>query len=205
MTRFIIPAVLSLALVGVAAPSQAQHRGGGGAGGLPVAAAVVWLCREAAWDREVRSWWVRGADSSAGLSTGGRPFYGSSFAFGFYAGYPYYYPYSYPYGLRRLLRLSGLPVWRGYGGGYAVAEGLSTSYGRVRISDAPEHAAVYADGYYVGTVDDFNGTFQHLDLEPGAHHIEIRPQGQPPISFDVNVQAGETITYHARRMRKRKA
>ena len=97
-----------------------------------------------------------------------------------YAYYPGYYP---PYG--------------GYGyGGYGV--GLSTSYGKVRIVDAPEHAPVYADGYYVGTVDDFNGTFQHLDLEPGAHHVEIRPVGQPVMSFDVNVQPGETITYHAR-------
>jgi hypothetical protein len=131
----------------------------------------------------------------------GRPFYGSSFAFGFYAGYPYYYPYYYPYGYAGYYGYPYYPyagAYAPYGGGYAVAEGLSTSYGHLRISDAPEHAAVYADGYYVGTVDDFNGSFQHLNLEPGAHHIDIRPQGQPPISFDVNMQPGETITYHAR-------
>jgi hypothetical protein len=140
----------------------------------------------------------------------GRPFVGRPFffgprfsSFGFYAGYPFAYPYyAYPYGYAGYYGYPYYPYGAGYGagygGGYAVAEGLSTSYGRVRISDAPEHAAVYADGYYVGTVDDFNGAFEHLNLEPGAHHIDIRPQGQPPISFDVNVQPGETITYHAR-------
>ena len=192
MTRFIIPAVLSLALVGVAAPSQAQHRsGGGGSGGARGGGAVP--------RGSVGS---RGGGIVVGPRGGfvgrpfvGRPFfYGPRFGFGFYAGYPYYYPYYYPYGYAGYY---GYPYYP-YGGGYAVAEGLSTSYGHVRISDAPDDAAVYADGYYVGTVDDFNGAFQHLTLEPGAHHVDIRPQGQPAISFDVNVQPGETITYHAR-------
>ena len=199
MTRFIIPAVLSLALVGVAAPSQAQHRGGGGGGGAAGSrGGGVAVPRGSVGSRGAVVVGPRGG--FVGRPFYGRPFYGSSFAFGFYAGYPYYYPYSYPYGYgyAGYYGYPSYPYAGGYGGGYAVAEGLSTSYGRVRISDAPEHAAVYADGYYVGTVDDFNGTFQHLDLEPGAHHIEIRPQGQPLISFDVNVQAGETITYHAR-------
>jgi hypothetical protein len=202
MTKFIIPAVLSLALVGVAAPSQAQHRsGGGGGGGSRGGGAVgggVAVPRGSVGSRGAVVVGPRGG--FVGRPFFGRPFvYGPGFAsFGFYAGYPYYYPYAYPYGYAGYYGYPYYPYGAGYGGGYAVAEGLSTSYGRVRISDAPEHAAVYADGYYVGTVDDFNGTFQHLDLEPGAHHIEIRPQGQPPISFDVNVQAGETITYHAR-------
>ena len=55
-----------------------------------------------------------------------------------------------------------------------VARGL----GGVQIKDAPKHAQVFADGYYAGTVDDFDGMFQHLDLDAGAHHIEIRAQGQ---------------------------
>ena len=57
---------------------------------------------------------------------------------------------------------------------------------------------MFADGYYAGDVDDFDGTFQHLDLPQGAHHIEIRDQGRTAIQFDVNVVPGETITYHAK-------
>ena len=49
----------------------------------------------------------------------------------------------------------------------------------------------------VGTVDDFDGSFQHLNLEAGAHRIEIAPKGAERVAFDVNVQPGQTITYRA--------
>jgi len=58
---------------------------------------------------------------------------------------------------------------------------------------------VYADGYYVGVVNDFDGRFQHLNLEPGPHRLEIRVENRQPISFEVNVRPGETITYRAGR------
>jgi len=68
----------------------------------------------------------------------------------------------------------------------------------VRISDAPPDAEVMVDGYYAGVAGDFDGTFQRLSLEPGAHHIELRAQGFAPLAFDVNVQPGQTINYRAR-------
>ena len=58
-------------------------------------------------------------------------------------------------------------------------------------------AQVFADGYYVGIVDDYDGTFQHLNLQPGVHQIEIRVAGRSPISVDMNVTPGQTVTYHA--------
>jgi hypothetical protein len=70
-------------------------------------------------------------------------------------------------------------------------------YGGLRITDAPHEAQVFADGYYVGIVDDFDGVFQHLNLEAGPHQIEIREPGLEPIAFDVIVQAGRTITFRA--------
>src|SRR5206468_2503108 len=71
------------------------------------------------------------------------------------------------------------------------------AYGGVRIVDAPRDAEVFADGYYVGIVDDFDGVFQHLNLEAGPHRIEIRAPGLAPIAFDVLVEPGRTITYRA--------
>jgi len=56
---------------------------------------------------------------------------------------------------------------------------------------------VFADGYYVGIVNDFDGIFQHLNLEAGPHQIEIRDPNLPPIAFDVVIQPGQTITYRA--------
>lgn len=113
-------------------------------------------------------------------------------AVGFFGafGYPYYYPYAYPYPYYPY----AYPAY-GYPLGY-VGAGIAS--GGVRIVGAPEDAQVFADGYYVGVVDDFDGRFQHLNLTAGPHRIEIRLAGRPPIAFDVNVQPGETITLRAR-------
>ena len=70
-------------------------------------------------------------------------------------------------------------------------------YGGVRITEAPRDAQVFADGYYVGIVDDFDGAFQHVNLEAGQHRIEVRAGGVEPVSFDVYVQPGRTITLRA--------
>jgi hypothetical protein len=72
-------------------------------------------------------------------------------------------------------------------------------YGGLRITDMPHEAQVFADGYYVGIVDDFDGVFQHLNLEAGPHRIEIRIPGyqDDAVVFDVNIQPGRTITYRA--------
>ena len=95
-------------------------------------------------------------------------------------GYGYYDPYAYP----------AAPY--GY---YDPIPGRP--YGGVRITGVPRDAQVFADGYYVGVVNDFDGIFQHLNLEAGPHHIEIVEPGLQPIAFDVIVRPGQTITYRA--------
>ena len=190
MKNILAIATLSLCTLAVAAPSQAQHRNGSSGSGASgravprggVAPAIV---------------------SPRGVGTPGyRPYYYPrySFGLGFGYGYPYYSPYYYPYGYYG--SVYGYPGYApyGYGGGnYVVAGGGGErAYGAVRITDAPKDAPVYADGYYAGTVDDFDGAFQHLNLEAGTHHIEIREPGQTPLAIDVNVRPGETITFHAR-------
>ena len=108
-----------------------------------------------------------------------RPYvYHPSFSLGVYYGAGGAYPYGY--------------TPRGY---YDPLPGHF--YGGLRITGAPRDAQVFADGYYVGIVNDFDGVFQHINLEAGTHHIEIRVDGVEPIAFDVNVQPGQTITYRA--------
>jgi hypothetical protein len=70
-------------------------------------------------------------------------------------------------------------------------------YGEVRIQGAARDAQVFVDNYYAGIVDDFDGTFQRLNLSPGTHQIEIRRPGAAPLSFDVRIDAGRSITYRA--------
>ena len=109
-----------------------------------------------------------------------------SYGLGYYYGYPYGYGYGYGYG--------GYPEY-GYGGPYS-GYGARLS-GGVRLAVAERDAEVYVDGYYAGVVDDFDGAMQRVELEPGPHHIEIRANEVEPVSFDVNVEPGRTITYRA--------
>ncbi len=44
-------------------------------------------------------------------------------------------------------------------------------------------------------VDSFDGAFQRLGIEAGAHKIEIRAEGYETAQFDVMVMPGETVTY----------
>jgi hypothetical protein len=123
---------------------------------------------------------------------------------GFYAGFGYPYPYGY-YGYPYGYPYASDPYYgSAYGYGYSMPPAGYVSarpgavYGGVRIEGAPKDAQVFADGYYVGLVEDFDGPVRHLNLEAGAHQIEIRPvNGEQPIAFDVNVQGGQTISVHA--------
>jgi len=127
--------------------------------------------------------------------------YGRGLNFSLFYGYPGYYDYygygypgaygafgAYPYGY-------GAGYGYGYGGGGYVAAAPGRGYGGVRIDVSDRDAQVYADGYYAGIVDDFDGALQRLELEPGPHRIEIRADGFEPVAFDVNVEPGRTVTY----------
>jgi len=137
------------------------------------------------------------------------PYY-QSHGHGYYAPYAYRpYAYALPYGYRPYGYRPGWSFnlyfghpYAGYygpaGGGYgyyALSPGFA--YGSLRIVDAPQEAQVFVDGYYAGVVDDYDGVFQHLNLEPGSHRIELQVPGYGPVSFDVFVRPGETITYRA--------
>jgi hypothetical protein len=108
-----------------------------------------------------------------------RPYvYRPSFSVGVYYGSGGYYPY-------------------GYTPSYYYQPVPGRPYGGLRITGAPRDARVFADGYFVGIVNDFDGIFQHLNLEAGSHHIEIDWGGYQPMAFDVYVRPGETTTFHA--------
>jgi hypothetical protein len=47
----------------------------------------------------------------------------------------------------------------------------------VRIDAEPRQAQVFVDGYYAGVVDDFDGVFQRLRVEPGGRTITLYLEG----------------------------
>ena len=97
---------------------------------------------------------------------------------------PYAYGYSYP---------SHTDI-------YAVPP-VGALYGGVRLDVTPRDAAVHVDGYYAGSVDDFDGALQRIALEPGPHRFEIVAPGYEPIAFEVIVRPNQTIRYHGNMQR----
>jgi hypothetical protein len=67
--------------------------------------------------------------------------------------------------------------------------------GELRLQVRPRDAQVFVDGYYAGTVDDFDGIFQSLRLEDGDYRIEIVLPGYEALDFDVRIYPGEKVTY----------
>ncbi len=96
----------------------------------------------------------------------------------------------------------GYGAYGGYGsyGGYddqqvGTSAPAGGEEGAIHLKVKPSDAQVYVDGYYVGVVDNFDGMFQKLHLEAGAHRVEIRKEGYESLTFDVRVEPDTTTTY----------
>jgi hypothetical protein len=63
----------------------------------------------------------------------------------------------------------------GYWGGPCC--GYDYMYASARIQVQPKQAEVFVDGYRAGTVDDFDGFFQRLNVWPGEHEITLYLEG----------------------------
>jgi hypothetical protein len=111
------------------------------------------------------------------------PWYNPYYYGAFGLGYFYYDPWFSNYG------------WSGGGGGTSYGSGQYQDTGALRLKVKPRDAQVYVDGYYVGIVDDFDGTFQKLTLDAGPHRVEIRAPGFESVVFDVRIEIGETVNY----------
>ena len=101
-----------------------------------------------------------------------------AFALGFY-----YWPWGWS---------PGYYGYGGYGGGYGYSGGYVL--GSLKLKVRPRDAEVFVDGYFAGTVDDFDGIFQALKLDRGAYRIEIRKPGYTTLQYDIRVQPDHTLT-----------
>ena len=120
----------------------------------------------------------RGGGRGRGVVVGGglySPFYDPFFlADPWYGGYQYPYPY---------------PPGRPYGYGYRRDEPEAS----VRLEVKPKQAEVFVDGYYAGVVDDFDGTFQRLRVEPGEHEIALWLDGYKTVRQKVYLTQDNTF------------
>src|SRR6185436_12578970 len=67
--------------------------------------------------------------------------------------------------------------------------------GSLKLKVKPRNAKVYVDGFYVGTVDDFDGASQKLTLNEGRHQVELRAEGFETTVLEVDVTADRTVTF----------
>jgi hypothetical protein len=99
----------------------------------------------------------------------------------------YYNPFVYdPFYPRWYYRPYAQWPYYGYGYGYGLSAAL-------RLQVAPRETEVFIDGYYAGTVDDFDGFFQRLHLEPGDHDLELYLPGHRSLQQKVYLQPGRTF------------
>jgi hypothetical protein len=59
----------------------------------------------------------------------------------------------------------------------------------------PQNAAVFVDGNYVGTAEEFGPSAPPLDLAPGSHRVEVRAQGYRTLTSDADVEPGQVIPF----------
>jgi hypothetical protein len=141
----------------------------------------------------------------------GYGYYRYGYGYGYGYGYPYYryrFGYGWPYGW-------GLGVGLGYGFGYPYYSYYSPYYygyrgqryryddrgakdydhyrAGIRVRVSPKETEVYVDGFYAGTVDEFDGTFQRLYVDPGEREIVLRLEGYEIETRRLHVQSGRTV------------
>ena len=114
----------------------------------------------------------------------GYPFYRyGRYSYGRY-GYPYWLRNHHPYYLNQPNYYYDGPIYE--------------PTGAIRLKVKPREAEVFVDGYYVGLVNEFDGVFQRLRLEPGPKQLKIRSPGFRTLIVEVRIIAGRTVTYEAR-------
>ena len=106
---------------------------------------------------------------------------------GVFVGGPHFYPYYNPF------------FWDWYGYGWYPPYpyppyGWHYDYnGSARLQVKPKQTEVYVDGYFVGRVDDYDGTLQRLHLEPGEHEIQFYLEGYKTARQRVLFRTGATL------------
>ncbi len=150
-------------------------------------------------------------NQQTGIGTGYYPYYYDYYgSYGWYGSYGNYWnpwnpwapwssinPYTWgPYGWSMWPMSMYSSYWYDYASSVGPAVYTSSTTGSIKLKVKPKEAEVYVDGTYYGQVDNYDGTFQHLDLSAGTHRVEIRASGYQTLQVEVRVLPGKTITYN---------
>lgn len=176
---------MALALASTTAVNAAEQRGGGGVhggGGFHSGAGVHggggFHGRPAGHGFHGR----HGFDSRGGHGFEHRHGFGRPRLF---LGAGFYDPFYYPYGL------FPFPYYP-----YAAYSSDLALDSNIKVKVTPKEAEVFVDGYYAGVSDNFDGTFQQLQVTPGGHVITIYLDGYRTLSRSIYAAVGSTTTFN---------
>lgn len=85
------------------------------------------------------------------------------------------------------------PGWGGLGWWGAPPVGYDPNQASARLQVKPRTAEVYVNGYLAGTVDDFDGTLQRLNLPAGEHDLTLYLDGYRTVTQKVLFRPRATI------------
>jgi len=140
-------------------------------------AAALFLPSDAAAQRHV----VHGSGVRGAVVVGSPYYYYPRFYSPFYYYDPFFWgPYGYGSGYWQY------PPYYGYGR-YDLT-------GAARLQVTPKETQIFVDGYFVGTADKFDGTFQRLHVEAGEHELEFYLDGYRTDKQPVLFRREGTIT-----------
>jgi hypothetical protein len=107
---------------------------------------------------------------------------------------PYYYPF-YGHGAPAPYETSMAETYRMSMAETYLRRQRETARGTLILQDVPGSAQVLVDGYYVGLADEFGPGGRTLNLEAGAHHIELRAAGYDTLTFNVRIEPNGILRY----------
>jgi hypothetical protein len=202
ITKVLTPVAFVALLSMAAAPARAdQRRGGGHYRGVERGRVVVrggggFIRARSPFYRPYYSFRPR-VSLGFGLWMGSPvpyPYYGSPYRYAppyvdpyaYGAPAPYYPPSNYP--------SSNYPAQQP-APSVGVQRGGAQSEGGISFEITPANAAVFVDGTYVGTAEEFGPAEQPLDLAPGHHRVELSAPGYRTTTSDADVQPRQVIPF----------
>ena len=111
---------------------------------------------------------------------------------------PYYYPQAYydmhapnvPYhetSMAETYRMSMAETYR--------RRQREAARGALVLQEVPDTAQVFVDGYYIGFAEEFGPGRRAIDLDAGAHRIELRAPGYETLNFSVMIAPNGIVRY----------
>jgi hypothetical protein len=71
---------------------------------------------------------------------------------------------------------------------------FSASNAQIKLKVTPERAAVFVDGQFAGTANQFQGVGRAMLIAPGKHHIKIGLVGYQPFETEVTLSPNQKFT-----------